>query len=130
MAAMLWCTSCVDLDITTPKGAKGPNGPDGMSDYDLWKTEVEAGRIAWNKEHTTLTDFFKFLKGNDGPMASTVPMAKTGRVPTSCGKRWWNRAMWTTPTNPARNGQPQKHLSQTSGDSSPEQAVRQDLCHT
>lgn len=79
LTLMLGISACVDVDITTPHGPKGPKGPDGASDYDLWKQEVEAGRIEWDKEELALTDFFKFLKGNDGQDGTNGTDGKDGK---------------------------------------------------
>ena len=79
LTLMLGISACVDVDITTPHGPKGPKGPDGASDYDLWKQEVEAGRIEWDKEKLALTDFFKFLKGNDGQDGTNGTDGKDGK---------------------------------------------------
>ena len=66
LAGLFLLSACAELDITTPKGKKGETGDSGLSDYELWKTEVSAGRIDWNRDATALTDFFRFLKGKDG----------------------------------------------------------------
>ena len=66
LAGLFILSSCVELDITTPKGKKGEPGEPGLSDFELWQVEVNAGRIEWNKDETSLPDFFRFLKGNDG----------------------------------------------------------------
>lgn len=46
--------------------ARGANGKNGLSSYEIWKKEVEADRITWPKDQLTLTDYFRFLKGRDG----------------------------------------------------------------
>ena len=79
LTLMLGISACVDVEITTPHGPQGPKGPDGASDYDLWKQEVEAGRIEWDKEKLALTDFFKFLKGNDGQDGTNGTDGKNGK---------------------------------------------------
>ena len=38
--------SCMQVDITLPKGPQGPQGPKGdkgLSAYEVWKAEVEKG---------------------------------------------------------------------------------------
>ena len=42
MLLCLLATACTSIGFELPQG---PQGPDGKSAYDLWKEEVEAGRI-------------------------------------------------------------------------------------
>ncbi|MDO4780292.1 MAG: hypothetical protein Q3992_04625 [Bacteroides sp.] len=46
--------------------ARGANGNNALSSYEIWKKEVEAGRITWDKSKVELTDYFRYLKGRDG----------------------------------------------------------------
>ena len=59
----LLATACTSIGFELPQG---PQGPDGKSAYDLWKEEVEAGRINWPGDRTTPADFFVFVKGEKG----------------------------------------------------------------
>lgn len=46
--------------------ARGANGKDALSSYEIWKKEVEADRITWEKDKVELTDYFRYLTGKDG----------------------------------------------------------------
>lgn len=63
MLLCLLATACTSIGFELPQG---PQGPDGKSAYDLWKEEVEAGRINWPGDRTTPADFFVFVKGEKG----------------------------------------------------------------
>ena len=63
MLLCLLATACTSIGFELPQG---PQGPDGKSAYDLWKEEVEAGRIDWPGDRTTPADFFVFVKGEKG----------------------------------------------------------------
>ena len=43
-----------------------PEGPAGMSAYEVWVEEVLAGNIDWPKDRTDVNNFFLYLKGEDG----------------------------------------------------------------
>ncbi len=58
MLLCLLATACTSIGFELPQG---PQGPDGKSAYDLWKEEVEAGRINWPGDRTTPADFFVFV---------------------------------------------------------------------
>ena len=52
-------------------GDDGDKGADGLSAYELWKIEVAKGTAIkndepWDKNKTTISDFWEFLRGNDG----------------------------------------------------------------
>lgn len=63
MLLCLLATACTSIGFELPQG---PQGPDGKSAYDLWKEEVETGRINWPGDRTTPADFFVFVKGEKG----------------------------------------------------------------
>ena len=63
MLLCLLATACTSIGFELPQG---PQGPDGKSAYDLWKEEVEAGRINWPGDRTTPADVFAFVKGEKG----------------------------------------------------------------
>lgn len=53
------------------KGDDGAPGAAGQSAYDLWVQEVKAGNVykngeLWDKDRTSVDDFWEFLRGNDG----------------------------------------------------------------
>lgn len=43
-----------------------PEGPAGMSAYEVWVKEVLAGNIDWPEDRTDVNNFFLYLKGEDG----------------------------------------------------------------
>lgn len=43
-----------------------PEGPAGMSAYEVWVEEVLAGNIDWPEDRTDVNNFFLYLKGEDG----------------------------------------------------------------
>ena len=43
-----------------------PEGPAGMSAYEVWVKEVLAGNIDWPENRTDVNNFFLYLKGEDG----------------------------------------------------------------
>ena len=52
-------------------GGEGQAGATGQSAYELWVQEVNKGTVykdgvLWPKEHTTVNDFWEFLRGKDG----------------------------------------------------------------
>lgn len=69
LAIVAWFFACTQVDIYAPigpKGEKGDKGDKGQSTYELWKEKVAQGLLDWNKNETSESDFFKFLKGKDG----------------------------------------------------------------
>ena len=47
-----------------------PEGPAGMSAYEVWVEEVLAGNIDWPEDRTDVNNFFLYLKGEDGKNGS------------------------------------------------------------
>lgn len=43
-----------------------PDGPAGMSAYEVWVKAVENGEINWPEDRTDINNFFLYLKGEDG----------------------------------------------------------------
>ena len=60
-----WWIGSKDTGVES-QGPQGEKGIDGLSAYDFWKKEVEAGRITWDNTQTDLNDFFRYLKGEQG----------------------------------------------------------------
>ncbi|MDO4770776.1 hypothetical protein [Porphyromonas sp.] len=60
-----WWIGNVDTGVRA-RGKDGKDGKDGLSAYEIWKTEVLEGRIAWDKDRVEVEHFFQFLKGKDG----------------------------------------------------------------
>lgn len=62
--------SCMQVDITLPKGPQGPQGPQGtpgLSAYEVWKAEVEKGNVPnWSKDASQMVDFLKYIQGKNG----------------------------------------------------------------
>lgn len=62
--------SCMQVDITLPKGPQGPQGPkgdNGLSAYEVWKAEVEQGNVPnWSKDASQMVDFLKYIQGKNG----------------------------------------------------------------
>lgn len=62
--------SCMQVDITLPKGPQGPQGPQGspgLSAYEVWKAEVEQGNVPnWSKDASQMVDFLKYIQGKNG----------------------------------------------------------------
>lgn len=87
---------------TTDTGvyAYGTIGKDGLSAYDRWLLDVEAGTAidnsgnVWPKTKKTLDDFFTYWKGKDGKMGKTPEIGDDGN--------WW---IGTTNTNVPAQGQ-------------------------
>ncbi|MEY8688119.1 hypothetical protein AB9N12_19025 [Bacteroides sp. AN502(2024)] len=64
--SVLLCTfffSCSSIDFELPQG---PQGVHGKSAYEIWKEEVEAGRINWPSHQVDLVDFLVYIKGEKG----------------------------------------------------------------
>lgn len=56
--------SCSDeLHMQFPEG---PQGPAGLSAYEVWVKAVYDGEVDWPKDRTDINNFFLFLKGKDG----------------------------------------------------------------
>lgn len=55
--------SCSEISFDMPLG---PEGPAGLSSYDIWRNEVEKGNIDWPKEKTEIADFLVYIKGEKG----------------------------------------------------------------
>ena len=47
-----------------------PEGPAGISAYEVWVEEVLAGNIDWPEDRTDVNNFFLYLKGEDGKNGS------------------------------------------------------------
>ena len=62
-AILLFISGCVKTKIEMPDG---PKGDSGLSDYELWVKSVKEGLIDWDKTRLEISDFFIFLKGNEG----------------------------------------------------------------
>lgn len=45
---------------------EGPQGPAGLSAYEVWVKAVNDGEVDWPKDRTDISNFFLFLKGKDG----------------------------------------------------------------
>lgn len=45
---------------------EGPQGPAGLSAYEVWVKAVNDGDVDWPKDRTDINNFFLFLKGKDG----------------------------------------------------------------
>lgn len=45
---------------------EGPQGPTGLSAYEVWVESVNKGEVDWPKDRTDVNNFFLFLKGKDG----------------------------------------------------------------
>lgn len=45
---------------------EGPQGPAGLSAYEVWVKAVNDGEVDWPKDRTDINNFFLFLKGKDG----------------------------------------------------------------
>ena len=62
--------SCMQVDMTLPKGPQGPQGPKGdkgLSAYEVWKAEVEKGNVPnWSKDASQMVDFLKYIQGKNG----------------------------------------------------------------
>ncbi|ADV44159.1 hypothetical protein [Bacteroides helcogenes] len=56
-------SSCSNINFELPQG---PQGVNGKSAYEIWKEEVEAGRVNWPSDKTNLTDFLVYIKGEKG----------------------------------------------------------------
>ena len=48
-----------------------PQGPAGASAYDVWVQAVKDGTIAWDVNRTDITNYFLYLKGQDGANGSS-----------------------------------------------------------
>lgn len=62
-AILLLISGCVKTKVEMPDGTKGDSG---LSDYELWVKSVKEGLIDWDKMRLEISDFFIFLKGNEG----------------------------------------------------------------
>ena len=64
LALALFATACTEIGLTTPEGEKGEAG---FSAYEIWKNRLEAGNIpGWSQDASSIVDYFKFRKGQDG----------------------------------------------------------------
>lgn len=64
LALSLMTLSCSDeMHMLFPEG---PQGPQGLSAYEVWVKAVENGEVDWPKDRTDVNNFFIFLKGKDG----------------------------------------------------------------
>lgn len=60
----MFAVSCSDeMHMLFPEG---PQGPQGLSAYEVWVKAVEEGDVDWPKDRTDINNFFIFLKGKDG----------------------------------------------------------------
>lgn len=55
--------SCSNIGFELPQG---PQGASGKSAYEIWKEEVEAGRVNWPSDKTDVADFLVYIKGEKG----------------------------------------------------------------
>lgn len=55
--------SCSEVNFVLPHG---PKGEDGLSTYEIWKKEVEAGHVNWPKDKVDISDFLVYIKGEKG----------------------------------------------------------------
>ncbi|KGN95532.1 hypothetical protein HQ39_04540 [Porphyromonas sp. COT-108 OH2963] len=55
--------SCSDLNFHLPPG---PKGGDGKSVYEIWKEQVELGKVKWPKDRVSMADFLIYIKGEKG----------------------------------------------------------------
>lgn len=64
LVLVLLLLSCSDeMHMLFPEG---PQGPQGLSAYEVWVKAVEDGEVGWPKDRTDINNFFIFLKGKDG----------------------------------------------------------------
>jgi len=64
LVLVLLLLSCSDeMHMLFPEG---PQGPQGLSAYEVWVKAVEDGEVDWPKDRTDINNFFIFLKGKDG----------------------------------------------------------------
>ena len=83
-----------DLTIEMPKG---PEGPQGLSSYEVWVHGVKDGTIEWDVNRTDINNYFLFLKGKDGTNGTSglsayetwvQEVAKGIEDPHNIGQQW------------------------------------------
>lgn len=56
--------SCSDINFDLPPG---PQGPQGLSAYEVWKVEAQSGKLpGWPTNKTEIIDYFTYIKGEKG----------------------------------------------------------------
>lgn len=73
-----------------------PQGPAGLSAYDLWVQGVENGAIDWPKDRTGIEQFYLYMKGQDG---------KDGQDGKSAYEEWKEHALTGELDDPHNPGQ-------------------------
>lgn len=66
------------IRVSGQNGMDGLNGKDGLSAYEQWKLLVMQGQLDWPQNQTTQTDFFLFLKGQNGTNGVTPHVGANG----------------------------------------------------
>lgn len=66
ISLLLLLSACSHIESTLPAGPEGPKGDTGASAYEFWVENVKNGTLEWDKEATSVADFFIYLKGKDG----------------------------------------------------------------
>lgn len=89
MLPLLMCACSTDLNMTLPEG------PAGLSAYEIWAKAVENGEIAWPVDKTEKEDFYLYMQGKNGQDGKSAYDLWKGEVatgnlddPKNPGQKW------------------------------------------